>query len=207
MLSDAASVCCIVLCYLMLPVLSDAASVYCTVLCYLMQVTRKDISQMTVQDIANFGQSGGRDTQRSDQSGGRDTQRSNQSGASEISQSSTIKSDISNKTREKKFTPNNFEHRHQAQQKILETQQKQIKEQQRLIEELQYVQHQQIFTQQLAQQHTPSNHGNHAQLHQLKVSCFLSDLRLVTMATLFNTHSKLVQCTMTVTLLNYTNWR
>ena len=50
------------------------------------------------------------------------------------------------------FSVNNFEHRHAAQQKILEAQQKQIKEQQRLIEELQYLQKQQMLQQQLLQQ-------------------------------------------------------
>ena len=50
------------------------------------------------------------------------------------------------------FTVNNFEHRHAAQQKILEMQQKQIKEQHKLIEELQYLQKQQLLQQQLLQQ-------------------------------------------------------
>ena len=50
------------------------------------------------------------------------------------------------------YSVNNFEHRHAAQQKILEMQQKQIKEQQKLIEELQYLQKQQMLQQQLLQQ-------------------------------------------------------
>lgn len=50
------------------------------------------------------------------------------------------------------FVVNNFEHRHQAQQRILETQQKQLKEQQRLIEDLQDLQRQQLLTQQLTHQ-------------------------------------------------------
>ena len=50
------------------------------------------------------------------------------------------------------FAVNNFEHRHAAQQKILEMQQKQIQEQQKLIEELQYLQRQQMLQQQLLQQ-------------------------------------------------------
>lgn len=50
------------------------------------------------------------------------------------------------------FLVNNFEHRHAAQQRILEMQQKQIKEQQRLIEELQYLQKQQLLQQELLRQ-------------------------------------------------------
>ena len=45
-----------------------------------------------------------------------------------------------------------YEHRHAAQQKMLDLQQKQIQEQQRLIEEMQYLQKQQILHQQLAHQ-------------------------------------------------------
>lgn len=50
------------------------------------------------------------------------------------------------------FVGNTYEHRHQAQQKILEMQQNQLKEQQRLIQDLQYLQRQQILHQQLTQQ-------------------------------------------------------
>ena len=47
------------------------------------------------------------------------------------------------------FVVNNMEHRHNAQQKILEQQQKQIQEQQKLIEELTYLQKQQLMQQQI----------------------------------------------------------
>lgn len=50
------------------------------------------------------------------------------------------------------YVVNNFEHRHAAQQRILEMQQKQITEQQKLIEELQYLQKQQMLQQKLLQQ-------------------------------------------------------
>lgn len=49
------------------------------------------------------------------------------------------------------FVTNNFEHRHTAQQKLLDAQQRQLKEQQRLIEEMQYLQRQQLLQQQLMQ--------------------------------------------------------
>ena len=50
------------------------------------------------------------------------------------------------------FVVNNLEHRHAAQQQMLEVQQKQIKEQQRLIEDLQYLQKQQLLQQQVTMQ-------------------------------------------------------
>jgi TolA-binding protein len=45
---------------------------------------------------------------------------------------------------------NNFEHRHKAQQRILEQQQQQLREQQKLIEEMRALQRQQMLQQQLA---------------------------------------------------------
>ncbi|XP_060063814.1 coiled-coil domain-containing protein 191-like [Ylistrum balloti] len=48
----------------------------------------------------------------------------------------------------RKYMPNSFENRHNAQQRILEEQQRQLKEQQRLIEELQFNQKQQVLEQQ-----------------------------------------------------------
>ena len=50
------------------------------------------------------------------------------------------------------FVVNNMEHRHNAQQKILEQQQKQIQEQQKLIEELTHLQKQQLMQQQITTQ-------------------------------------------------------
>jgi len=66
----------------------------------------------------------------------------------EVGETSNVKMPKSRKV----VTVGNYEHRHQAQQKILEMQQKQIKEQQRLIEEMQYLQKQQMLQQQLTQQ-------------------------------------------------------
>lgn len=51
-----------------------------------------------------------------------------------------------------KYITNNFENRHQAQQKVLQEQQKQLKEQQRIIEELQFAQNQNQFHEQLEKQ-------------------------------------------------------
>ncbi|XP_021355188.1 coiled-coil domain-containing protein 191-like [Mizuhopecten yessoensis] len=63
----------------------------------------------------------------------------------------------------RKYTPNSFQNRHQAQQQILEEQQRQLKEQQKLIQELQFNQNQQMLEQQgntqkqLAERITPEN--------------------------------------------------
>ncbi len=57
-----------------------------------------------------------------------------------------------NSSHKSRHVVNNMEHRHNAQQKILEQQQKQIKDQQRLIEELTYLQKQQMMQQQLTTQ-------------------------------------------------------
>lgn len=56
---------------------------------------------------------------------------------------------------------NSFEHRHHAQQQLLEQQQRQLKEQRRLIEEMQALQRQQMLQQQLAsaQQHKSERSG------------------------------------------------
>lgn len=48
----------------------------------------------------------------------------------------------------RKYIPNSFENRHNAQQRILEEQQRQLKEQQQLIEELQFNQRKQVLEQQ-----------------------------------------------------------
>ena len=54
---------------------------------------------------------------------------------------------------------NSFEHRHRAQQQLLEQQQQQLREQRKLIEEMQALQRQQLLQQQLAagQQQTSAN--------------------------------------------------
>ena len=54
--------------------------------------------------------------------------------------------------------PDTFKHRHDTQQKILQTQQTQLREQQRLIDDLQYLQRQQLLQQQLVQQQLISEH-------------------------------------------------
>jgi len=48
------------------------------------------------------------------------------------------------------FVANSFEHRHRAQQQLLEQQQKQLREQRQLIEEMQSLQRQQLLQQHLA---------------------------------------------------------
>ncbi|CAC5393174.1 unnamed protein product [Mytilus coruscus] len=57
-----------------------------------------------------------------------------------------------------KYITNNFENRHQAQQKILQEQQKQLKEQQRIIEELQFGQNQSKLHEQLEKQQAILEH-------------------------------------------------
>jgi TolA-binding protein len=57
-----------------------------------------------------------------------------------------------------KYITNNFENRHQAQQKVLQEQQKQLKEQQRIIEELQFAQNQNQFHEQLEKQQAILEH-------------------------------------------------
>ncbi|XP_063441327.1 coiled-coil domain-containing protein 191-like [Mytilus trossulus] len=57
-----------------------------------------------------------------------------------------------------KYITNNFENRHQAQQKILQEQQKQLKEQQRIIEELQFGQNQNKLHEQLEKQQAILEH-------------------------------------------------
>lgn len=65
------------------------------------------------------------------------------------------------------FAVNNYEHRHLAQQKMLDAQQNQLKEQKRLIEELQHLQRQQLAHQQLlmkAQVPTTTSRGAAAEV-------------------------------------------
>lgn len=57
-----------------------------------------------------------------------------------------------------KYITNNFENRHNAQQKILKEQQKQLKEQQRIIEELKYAQNQTKLQEQLEKQQAILEH-------------------------------------------------
>ena len=57
-----------------------------------------------------------------------------------------------------KYITNNFENRHQTQQKVLQEQQKQLKEQQRIIEELQFAQNQNKLHEQLEKQQTILEH-------------------------------------------------
>lgn len=83
-----------------------------------------------------------------------------------------------------------YEHRHAAQQRMLETQQKQLQEQQRLIEEMQYLQRQQLLQQQLAQQQAvwagltnqqseSSNQDGHVQKHINSLANEIGKVQLV----------------------------
>lgn len=63
-------------------------------------------------------------------------------------QSTTERAPLSGRNRG--MPVNNFEHRHRAQQRILEQQQQQLREQQKLIEEMRALQRQQMLQQQLA---------------------------------------------------------
>ena len=66
------------------------------------------------------------------------------------------------------FAVNSFEHRHRAQQQLLEQQQQQLREQQRLIEEMQALQRQQLLQQRLAagqQQKSANSDGQFEPTH------------------------------------------
>lgn len=66
------------------------------------------------------------------------------------------------------FAVNSFEHRHRAQQQLLEQQHQQLREQQRLIEEMQALQRQQLLQQQLAgepQQKSSNSNGQFEPSH------------------------------------------